>query len=72
MIYIGHFSFKNPGRGQDSNGWHGYFTCVAEADSVEKAGDKFHLLLRRLRKSSTVLDELDGVAAKVQGNLFRC
>lgn len=61
MIYIGHFSFKCPDRGQAADGCHGYFTCVVEADSVEKAANKFQRLLRRLRKSSTVFDELKSV-----------
>jgi len=56
MIYLGHFSFED----QDSVApdhpaiWHGYFSCMAEADSVDKALDKFHALLRRLARTSTV------------------
>jgi hypothetical protein len=59
MIYMGHFSFQSrdvvP---QASGAWHGYFTCTAEAESVEKALDKFQVLLRRLARTSTLFSEV--------------
>ena len=42
MIYVGHFWFESHDRvARGSVGWHGYFTCVAEAESVEKALGEF-------------------------------
>jgi hypothetical protein len=61
MIYVGHFSFRCPDRGQEADGCYGYFTGIVDAESVDKVGNKFQLLLRRLRKTSTVFDELTNV-----------
>lgn len=61
MIYINHFSFVSPDRQQKADGSHGYFTCVVEADSAEKAMDKFQLLLGRLRKTGTLFDDVERV-----------
>jgi hypothetical protein len=61
MIYVGHFSFKCPDRAQDADACLGYFTCIVEAESVKKAGNRFQLLLRRVRRSSTAFDELESV-----------
>jgi hypothetical protein len=61
MIYIGHFSFKCPDRGREADGCHGYFTVIVEAESVDRAENKFQHLLRRLHKTSTVFDELKSV-----------
>jgi hypothetical protein len=62
MIYMGHFSFKShwlvPAAAAAS---HGYFTCIAEAESVEKALDKFETLLRRLARTSTIFSEVEAV-----------
>jgi len=59
MIYMGHFSFEShwvvPPASAAS---HGYFTCMAEAESVEKALDKFQGLLRRLARTSTIFTEV--------------
>jgi hypothetical protein len=40
------------------NNWHGYFTCVAEADEVEAALKKFKAPVRKLRDRS---DTFSGV-----------
>jgi hypothetical protein len=60
MIYLGHFSFESHDavETQAPAHWHGYFTCVAEAESVEKALHKFHALLRRLALTSTVFTDV--------------
>jgi len=53
MIFLGYFSFwGSSSKSGESNKEHGpccgYFSCVAEATSVEEAFEKFHALLRRL------------------------
>lgn len=54
MIYIGHFYFD----GLDAEGeeYCGHFTCMAEADSVEMAVEKFREHVHELRESSELLD----------------
>jgi hypothetical protein len=56
MVYFGHFSFVliGPGAPEQTEAWHGYFTCVAEGESVETALSKFEALLRRLRRSHKI------------------
>ena len=61
VIYVGHFSFKHHDERPEAECCHGYFTGVVEASSVEKALDRFELLLRRLRQTSTVFDGLESV-----------
>ena len=59
MLYLGHFSFaeeEGTGESAQSDSWHGYFTCVAEADDVEAAVRKFKVLLRRLRDRDDMFD----------------
>jgi hypothetical protein len=54
MIYFGHFSFVTASTGahEQEEVWHGYLTCVAQAESVELALAKFEALLRRLARTS--------------------
>ena len=64
MVYFGHFSFVTaigPGAPEQTEAWHGYFTCVAEAESVEIALGKFEALLRRLRRSQGIFAGVDKV-----------
>jgi len=63
MVYVGHFSFltATDGAHEDAEAWHGYFTCVAEAESVEVALTKFQALLRRLRRSHEIFTGVDRV-----------
>ncbi len=66
MIYLAHFDFsvepvtkrkRKTKRATDADvPRHGYFTCLAEADSVEAAMKKFERLLRSLKKKEDVLD----------------
>ena len=63
MVYLGHFSFEShdsalPERPAD---WRGYFSCMAEAECVERALNKFEVLLHRLARTSPVLSEVDEV-----------
>ncbi len=57
MVYIAHFSFET---GEFSSAqkaplhMHGFFTCVAEAPSVETALIKFETLLSRINKADTI------------------
>src|SRR6266566_3394442 len=63
MVYLGHFSFES----HDSTlperppNWRGYFSCMAEAESVDRALNKFDALLRRLARTSTVFSEVEEV-----------
>jgi hypothetical protein len=63
MIYFGHFSFVTASTGahEQEEVWHGYFTCVAQAESVELALAKFEALLRRLRRSHQIFTGVDRV-----------
>ena len=60
MVYLGHFSFESHHSvvPEGPASWHGYFSCMAEAESVERALDKFDALLRRLARTSTVFSEV--------------
>jgi hypothetical protein len=58
-LYLGHFSFDQHAAAGEGTPWHGLFTCVAEAASVEDAIPKFNRLLRALVKRH---DVFDGVA----------
>src|SRR2546422_4013186 len=63
MVYLGHFSFESHHSvvPEGPASWHGYFSCMAEAESVERALDKFDTLLRRLARTSTVFSEVKEV-----------
>ncbi|PYS46865.1 MAG: hypothetical protein DMG13_29135 [Acidobacteria bacterium] len=68
MVYLGHFSFEShdPVIPTESlprglSRWRGYFSCMAEAESVERALNKFEVLLHRLARTSTVLIDVDEV-----------
>jgi len=54
MIYLGHFSFKSGDDGRASDSWHGHFTYIAEADSVEKALQKFQAQIHRIARITGV------------------
>jgi hypothetical protein len=58
MVYLGHFSFEGHDSPDGPAGWHGYFSCMTEAESVEKALDKFDVLLHRLARTSTVFSDV--------------
>ena len=47
MLYIGHFSFDEMGQNRSIR--HGYFTCVTEAEQVERALDDFKSLIGRMK-----------------------
>jgi hypothetical protein len=64
MIYFAHFSFVTaigPRAPEQTEAWHGYFTCVAEGESVEMALDKFEELVRRLRRLHKIFAGVDKV-----------
>ena len=64
MVYFGHFSFVTAigsGAPQQTEAWHGYFTCVGEGESVEIALGKFEALLRRLRRLHEIFSGVDKV-----------
>jgi hypothetical protein len=64
MLYLGHFSFAQESRRRGSTPpkpWHGYFTCVAEADEVEAAIEKFKALVRKLRDRSDMFSGVERI-----------
>jgi len=64
MVYFGHFSFITAigaDTPEQTEAWHGYFTCIAEGESVEIALGKFEALLRRLRCSHEIFSGMDKV-----------
>jgi hypothetical protein len=74
MVYLGHFSFESHSSGaaagaaiggsdasDKSGAWHGYLTCIAEADSVERGLEKFESLLHRLRQTTSMFSDVDEV-----------
>ncbi len=63
MVYLGHFSFESHDSALPEHpaNWRGYFSCMAEAESVDRALDKFDALLRRLARTSTVFSEVEEV-----------
>ena len=63
MLYLGHFSFDStePTTGKRSRAWHGYFTCVVEADDVNVALERFKRLILELRKTSDLFQDSEGV-----------
>ena len=63
MIYLGHFSFGTYGFDAPAGlpNWHGYFTCAAEADSVEKALEKFEALILRVYRSGNIFTDVKEV-----------
>lgn len=50
MLYLGHFSFSELWPSPDGLPWHGLFTCVVEATSIDAAFGKFQRLIRDLAK----------------------
>ena len=62
MLYLGHFSFEgeNP-EGPTGGPTHGWFTCVAEADSIELAVHKFRDLILGLKGDFEGFDSITKV-----------
>ena len=62
MVYLGHFSFESHESGMRGLAiWRGDFTCVAKADSVETALEKFEALLLRLHRTSNIFSDVKEV-----------
>jgi hypothetical protein len=67
MLYVGHFSFSEHAIGRkfddddDNTPWHGIFTCMAEADTVHAAFDKFKALISQLRRDEDLFDGVEEV-----------
>lgn len=61
MVYVGHFSFESHGSPASGSptAYHGFFTCVAEALSVETALVKFETLLRRIHNTDDIFRGVD-------------
>jgi hypothetical protein len=64
MLYVGHFSFAEhaiANKSEDGRPWHGIFTCIAEADTVHGAFDKFKTLIDQLRQDEDLFDGVEEV-----------
>lgn len=62
MLYLGQFDFRIGGLDEsDTAPDRGYFTCVAEADGIEAALDRFRALILRLREEDDVFNEVPEV-----------
>lgn len=57
MFYILHFSYESLLTDEVTDGYHGYITCVQNADSVDDAVDKSKILLRRLNRKKPWLEQ---------------
>jgi hypothetical protein len=51
MLYLGHFEFDNEanGEGAGSASSYGYFDCLAEAENIDGALQKFQALIERMK-----------------------
>ena|SRR5207249_6182535 len=61
MIYLGHFSCRSDKSAPQAANWHGYFTYVAEAESVEDALRKIQAQLRRLARTTSIFSDVEEV-----------
>jgi hypothetical protein len=61
VIYLGHFSYGSHVERPTTSDWHGYFICVAEAESAANALNIFDALLRRLARSSSIFSDVEEV-----------
>lgn len=51
MLYIGHFSFDEVG--SDTGQRHGYFTCIVDSDSADRAVLSFHALIEKMKRENS-------------------
>jgi hypothetical protein len=56
VLYIGHFDFV-----EEDDRRHGYCTCVAEAENVDAAMEKFKSLIWSLKKNDDLFDGVQDV-----------
>jgi hypothetical protein len=56
VLYIGHFDFE-----EKDDQHHGYCTCVAEAENVSAALEKFRSLLGSLKKNDDLFDNAEDI-----------
>ena len=63
MTYLAHFSYESRVDPQTRimSDWHGYFTCVTEAEFLDQALKIFEALLRRLAHSTSVFSDVEEV-----------
>ena len=59
MICIGHFSFDELGLKNDIR--HGYFACLVDAESAEKAAEAFKGLILSLKKTEDMFHRISAV-----------
>jgi hypothetical protein len=63
MLFVGHFSFSYESRLGSSRKlpWHGHFTAVAEARTVDAALEKFAALTRELAAENDLLMDVEEI-----------
>jgi hypothetical protein len=61
MLYVGHFSFTQISPRPGKEPWHGLFTLVAEARTLQTAVTKFQRLIHDLAKKHDLFDDVDDV-----------
>ena len=59
MLYIGHFSFDE--LGSENEVRHGYFTCLVDSDSADKAADAFKNVIVSLNKTEDMFRRISVV-----------
>ncbi len=59
MLYIGHFSFDE--LGSENKVRHGYFTCLVDSDSADKAADAFKDVIVSLNKTEDMFRRISVV-----------
>jgi len=57
MLYLGHFSFH--GSHQEGEQQYGFFNCVIEADSVERATELIRVHIQKVKASDDLFDGVD-------------
>ena len=59
MLYLGHFSFH--GSHQEGEQQYGFFNCVIEADSVERATELIRVHIQKVKASDDLFDGVDEI-----------
>lgn len=63
MLFLGHFSFAYESRlgSRRAQPWHGHFTTVAEARTVDAALEKFAALIHHLAENHELLADVEEI-----------
>jgi hypothetical protein len=60
MLYVGHFSFMDESS-EESESYHGAFTCLVEASDVDDALVRLRDCVQRIHDESDALEAVDAV-----------